>query len=716
MTARNLFLYGLSYLLLMEWLMPLPEVTDTGYIHVFMLFASFFFLITFLQVPWWLSLIGKVIVTLYGLHILFFEQSFMSREWFGFFISDLVYNIEMMSIGYWMGLTFMFRSLLFLILLAVMSYLLYFWTVQAKRILFFLLFTIIYITVMDTFTEYDATFAIIRTFVIGFLLLGLVTMYRMIDKEKLATYSSYLPIRFASLLLLVILVAGSIGYLSPKMEPQWDDPVPFVKASLGIPSEGSIPLTRTQRIGYGNNDEQLGGGFINDDTPVFYAVAEKGYYWRGESKNHYTGKGWEVTTPEEYMERSFHYEGNITLERAVVSVEMAQGRGFSHVFYPGELLHLNSYGAEARVAVDFHTGKGNTFYSGGSRMLSNYELEIDYPEFSITMLRELDGVDPFEIQEHYLQLPEELPERVFDLAEEIVSSESNRYDKVKAVERYFSRSGYTYETTNIPVPTGDEDYVDQFLFETRRGYCDNFSTSMAVLLRTQGIPTRWVKGFTQGDRIQRLDDGLNVYEVTNENAHSWVEVYFPEVGWVPFEPTRGFTHSFDFSVDLPEFDSEREEFERGEREQPEAEEAMAQFEEDRNENEGLGIALVNWFSSGAKIMSAFAVIALLSVLLWQRKRLIVRYILTRFGRSNGQEAFQHAYEGLLWFLRLRGVKKEKQETLREYARRVDEKFSSSEMVKLTESYEKVYYGGASPEKEWTENRKLWKNLIIKIGS
>src|SRR5690606_34249781 len=101
----------------------------------------------------------------------------------------------------------------------------------------------------------------------------------------------------------------------------------------------------------------------------------------------------------------------------------------------------------------------------------------------------------------------------------------NQYEKVRAIEKYFSRNGFVYQISDVAVPGEEEDYVDQFLFDTKAGYCDNFSTSMVVMLRTLDIPARWVKGFTSGDIIEsNINDGeYDVYEVTNANAHSWVE-------------------------------------------------------------------------------------------------------------------------------------------------------------------------------------------------
>nr|WP_316046109.1 transglutaminase family protein [Planococcus glaciei] len=96
-----------------------------------------------------------------------------------------------------------------------------------------------------------------------------------------------------------------------------------------------------------------------------------------------------------------------------------------------------------------------------------------------------------------------------------------------------------------------------FYLIQKKGYCDNFSTSMVVLLRSLDIPARWVKGFNEGEIVETKDD-TDIYQITNNNAHSWVEAYMPGVGWMLFEPTIGFTGSsaveFDVEVDTAEED------------------------------------------------------------------------------------------------------------------------------------------------------------------
>ncbi len=131
----------------------------------------------------------------------------------------------------------------------------------------------------------------------------------------------------------------------------------------------------------------------------------------------------------------------------------------------------------------------------------------------------------------YTQVPE-LPERIHALSDSLTAGLETRYDRVVAVRDWFHREfGYTLE---LPA-TRDRAGLDPFLFERREGHCEYFSTAMAILLRMQGIPTRNVNGFLGG----QWSDVGDYLVVTQNEAHSWVEVWFPEYGWVTFDPTPG---------------------------------------------------------------------------------------------------------------------------------------------------------------------------------
>ncbi|MFT4145353.1 MAG: transglutaminase domain-containing protein [Mobilitalea sp.] len=138
------------------------------------------------------------------------------------------------------------------------------------------------------------------------------------------------------------------------------------------------------------------------------------------------------------------------------------------------------------------------------------------------------------INSRYLGLPEELPERVYQLAQDITKEYSTKYEKLKAIEQYLI-SNYTYTLKVKPLPEG-KDFADYFLFETKQGYCTYYATAMAVLGRCIGIPTRYVEGYLG---VFDKKDG-DMYLVTNSQAHAWAEAYFEGVGWIPFEATTPF--------------------------------------------------------------------------------------------------------------------------------------------------------------------------------
>ncbi|MEA2451649.1 MAG: hypothetical protein QOG04_359 [Actinomycetota bacterium] len=133
--------------------------------------------------------------------------------------------------------------------------------------------------------------------------------------------------------------------------------------------------------------------------------------------------------------------------------------------------------------------------------------------------------------EKYLQLPSTLPVRVEELARRITAGDTNNYDRVRSIESYM-RDNYEY-SIDSPVPPRGRDAVDHFLFDTDVGFCEQFASATAVMLRSLGIPARVVAGYTPGSR----SPFTGYYEVHASDAHAWVEVWFPRLGWYEFDPT-----------------------------------------------------------------------------------------------------------------------------------------------------------------------------------
>ncbi len=120
---------------------------------------------------------------------------------------------------------------------------------------------------------------------------------------------------------------------------------------------------------------------------------------------------------------------------------------------------------------------------------------------------------------------------LYKLSREIVGQATDPYEIALRIEQYL-RAAYSYSLT--PPATSFQSPYAAFLFKTRAGYCQQFAGAMAVLLRFNGIPSRVAVGFATG-RPGKND----TFVVNRTDAHAWVEVFFPSVGWVPFDPTPG---------------------------------------------------------------------------------------------------------------------------------------------------------------------------------
>ncbi len=158
-----------------------------------------------------------------------------------------------------------------------------------------------------------------------------------------------------------------------------------------------------------------------------------------------------------------------------------------------------------------------------------YEAVSAVPTVPPDLLRSSGTDYADEIRAHYLQLPK-LDARIPALARQIVGRATNPYDQARAVESYL-RSHYNYTLDLSTTPPADP--LANFLFQRRAGHCEYFATAMTVMLRTLGIPTRYINGFLPGEFNSVGGD----YIIRASDAHSWVEVFFPGYGWLTFDPT-----------------------------------------------------------------------------------------------------------------------------------------------------------------------------------
>ncbi len=150
---------------------------------------------------------------------------------------------------------------------------------------------------------------------------------------------------------------------------------------------------------------------------------------------------------------------------------------------------------------------------------------------SVAQLRAAGTDYPLWVTSRYLRLPSTVTPRTRQLARQIAAGLDNPYDVATAVTDYL-RTNIRYSETVPPLVT-DQELLDWFLFDLGQGFCNYYASAEVILLRSLGIPARVAVGFAQGER----QAGSNTYLVRQHDAHTWPEVYFPDLGWVEFEPT-----------------------------------------------------------------------------------------------------------------------------------------------------------------------------------
>ena len=287
---------------------------------------------------------------------------------------------------------------------------------------------------------------------------------------------------------------------------------------------------------YGQSLE-LGGAVDLSAAPVFAVTTSQSpgqsrFYWRAVAYDLYENGRWQLTAS---VGRSFdprrdtlqpeHTTGRVPIEAefTVLSPSISRLYLLSEPLWVDRALWLESDPDGFSVA----SARAKGLLPNGTRYLERAGvLRTDQ-----TSLREASTSYSRWIRDHYLQLPASLTPRMRALAFRIAGDEPTVYDKAEAVTRYL-REAIEYDVKIAPPPVGS-DPVDWLLFDSPRGYCNYYASAEVILLRVLGVPARVAVGFSQGEP----DESGQMFVVHESGAHAWPEVYFPNIGWVEFEPT-----------------------------------------------------------------------------------------------------------------------------------------------------------------------------------
>ncbi len=310
--------------------------------------------------------------------------------------------------------------------------------------------------------------------------------------------------------------------------------------------QGLNRQTRPVQTGFGRT-LTLGGERTVSDRLIMDVEAPSGRYWRAVAFDRFTGRQWINTAEDETTYRSNQpiparewsartpVTQTITIRTPTGNILLAMPDVVQASIPVAALQQMLDYtepagsASNGRRDTELTWARSRITLEAGER----YQVVSSQTTVTIRELREAGIVDyPTQDLTRYLQLPITFSPRVAELAEQIMAGEPTTYDKVKALERFMRTFAYD---EGIQAPAADEDPLEYFLFDIQSGYCDYYASAMAAMLRSQGIPARAASGYAEGT----YDPEIGAYLVTERDAHTWVEVYFPQYGWIEFEPTAG---------------------------------------------------------------------------------------------------------------------------------------------------------------------------------
>ncbi|WP_181362966.1 transglutaminase TgpA family protein [Sulfoacidibacillus thermotolerans] len=292
------------------------------------------------------------------------------------------------------------------------------------------------------------------------------------------------------------------------------------------------------------NVSHLGGPFLGTSRVLLRVFAKRPTYYLGEIYSDYTGQEWKANTPQMMHWYPVGAPIQMNLLSGGVSLRAPYERELRQTVEVVSGSYPVLFGADQIVAVE--TAKRSQQYQfnpqtdafslGEVGPGTTYTVVSEVPRISARALLQVRNGSLAYAFPTDLELPADFPARDVALARAITQGARGTYEKVEALIAYL-RTHEHYATKDIPFLKPGQDAVDQFLFVTHRGYCDQYASALATLARAVGIPARYAIGFVAVPPDKRDSGRMQEYELRGTDAHAWTQIWFAGYGWVSFDAT-----------------------------------------------------------------------------------------------------------------------------------------------------------------------------------
>jgi hypothetical protein len=287
----------------------------------------------------------------------------------------------------------------------------------------------------------------------------------------------------------------------------------------GSGSSGSIGLTPFTAL----------RGQLEQATPTelfdVRGLARPAYLRALTLRQYVPDRGWEATRPAPGIPLPGPVQQQPDVPGEFVDVQITN-EAFRDYWLPlyGEPIDVADL-PETHWLYDAASGTG---YTGRPRQEDRWRQRAILPTPSMQELRAAQGIDGVGLE--YLDTTGVDP-RVAKITQEVIGNAGPGFDRVFAIQNWFAGPGSQFTYSLQTAPGSGDDALVEFLTVGKTGYCEQFASAMAVMLRTVGVPSRVAIGFTAG-----IDEGDH-RTITTADAHAWVEAWFPRIGWTAFDPT-----------------------------------------------------------------------------------------------------------------------------------------------------------------------------------